>query len=135
MQSKTRMLAIMAGMGVALTAGGVAAGEVKVINAGPAMDAVKVVKDKETGKLRAATAEEAAQMAARPATRLAPNVVVLSRPTTTIVTRPDGSATIRRSLEDLDSLVAVRRADGKLNVRHQQGKDAAAPSTPNLAKE
>jgi hypothetical protein len=96
------------------------------------VSSVKVVKDKETGKLRAATPEEADEMAAQPASRLAPNVVVISRATTTMVTRADGSATIRRSVDELDSLVAEKRADGKLTVRH---KGAPVSSTPNLPKE
>jgi hypothetical protein len=51
---------------------------------------------------------------------------------TTIVWRADGSATVRRSVEELDSLVIERGADGKLNVRHEDGH---APSTSNLPKE
>ena len=128
---KTSMLAIMACTGLALAAGANAADEVKVIKAGSALNDLKVVKDKHTGKLRAATPEEAEEMARQPATRLAPNVVVISRPATTMVQRADGSATIRRSVEDLDALVAERR-DGKLTVRHN---GSHAPATPNLPKE
>jgi hypothetical protein len=132
--NRMSMLAIVASTAVALSAGIAVADEAKVtvIKAGPALNDVKVVKDKQTGKLRAATEEEAAEMAAQPAARLAPNVVVISRPTTTMVTRPDGSSTIRRSIEDLDSLVAERRTDGKLSVRHNANH---TPATPNLPKE
>ena len=114
-------LACAAGMGVTLAAGVAAADTVTVVKAGPAIDSVKVVKDKDTGKLRAATPEEADAMASEPAQRLAPNVVVMSRPATTMVTRADGSATIRRSLDDLDSVVAQRGADGKLKIDHKGG--------------
>jgi hypothetical protein len=83
------------------------------------LDSVKVVKDPQTGKRRAATPDEAAAMANQPAQRLAPNVVAVSRPSMSIVSRPDGSATIRRSLDDLDSLVAVKGADGKVSINHK----------------
>jgi len=130
---KTSLLALAACTGVALAAGANAADEVKVIKAPEAaVSSVKVVKDKQTGKLRAATPEEADEMASQPAARLAPNVVVVSRPATTMVTRPDGSATIRRSVDELDAVVAEKRADGKLAVRH---KGAPTPTTPNLPKE
>ena len=131
MMRRTSLLAILASTGVALAAGVAAADEVKVIKAGPVVDAVKVVKDKQTGKLRAATEEEAAAMAAQPSARLMPNVVVISRPTSTIVQRADGSATVRRSLDDLDSLVAQRGADGKLRVHH----NANTAPTNTLPKE
>jgi hypothetical protein len=107
------------GTGVVFAACAAAAQEVKVVNAG--LDSVKVVKDKDTGKLRAATPDEAAAMASQPAQRLAPNVVVMSRPSMSIVSRADGSATVRRSLDDLDSVVAERNADGKLRIDHKGG--------------
>ena len=130
-----RLLAVTACTGVVLAVGSAAAQEVKVINAGPGLDTLRVVRDKDTGRLRAATAEEIEAMTAnRRAARFMPNVVVQNRPETTIVNRPDGSATIRRSLDDLDSLTASRTADGKLVVRHN-GKDEHAPSTSNLPKE
>ena len=122
------MPAFLAGTGVVFAACAVAAQGVTVVNAG--LDSVKVVKDKDTGKLRAATPDEAAAMASQPAQRLAPNVVVMSRPNMSIVNRADGSATIRRSLDDLDSVVAERGANGKLNIGHH-----GVPSTPNLPKE
>lgn len=129
MNRMTRLLAGTACIGVAFAAD---AGEVKIIQAGPALDAMKVARDKETGKIRPATAEEIAEMGRGPA--LAPNAVVLSRPTTTMVTRPDGSATIRRSVEDMDSLVAARGADGKLVLRHSE-KHAPALPQQSLPKE
>ena len=113
-----RMLAVMASAGVAFAVGSAGAGEVKVtvVKAGGA-DALKVVRDKETGKLRAANAEEIAEMNRQPGNYL-PNAAVLSRPVTTLVTRADGSMTIKRSVEDWDSLVVSRGANGKLVARH-----------------
>lgn len=127
------LLAVMACTGVALAVGTASATEVKIIKAGASMDAVKVIRDKQTGKLRAPTAEEMVELNNAPAATLAPNIVVLSRPTSSTVTRPDGSATLRRSVEDLDSLVATRGADGKLVVRHKG--DHAAPATHSAPKE
>jgi hypothetical protein len=122
MNRMTRLLAMTACIGVAVAA---EAGEVKVIQAGPGLDNMKVTRDKVTGKIRPATAEEIAEMGR--GAPLAPSVLVLSRPTTTMVTRPDGSATIRRSIEDLDSLVAARGADGKLIMRHSDKNSPALP--------
>jgi hypothetical protein len=126
-------LAIAASTGVALAAGSALAGEplVTVVKAGPALDAVRVVRDKETGQMRPATAEEIEQMTAARAhaKSLAPSVTILNRPTTTIIDHPDGSSTIRRSVDDLDSLVASRGADGKLSVRHG-GHAASNPTAP-----
>jgi hypothetical protein len=130
MNRMLKWLAIAAGTGVALAAGAAAAAEAKVtiVKAGPALDAVRVVRDAETGQLRHATAEEIAQMTGprSSAKSFDSGVTVLNRPTTTIITRPDGSATIRRSVDDLDSIVATRGADGKLAVQH---KGAAAPQS------
>ena len=133
MNRTARMLAVMAGTGVALAVGSAVAGEVKVtvVKAGSGLDAMKVVRDKETGKLRAATAEEITEMNSQPTSYL-PNAAVLSRPVTTLVTRADGSMTIKRSIEDLDSLVVSREANGKLVARH--GERHAAPAQP-LPKE
>ena len=128
----TRLLAIAASTGVAFAVGGAVAAEVKVtvVKAG-GLDARKVVRDKETGKLRAATSEEIAEMNRQPST-YAPNAVVLGRPVTTLVTRTDGSMTIKRSPEDMDSLVVTRDANGKLVARH--GEHHAKP-TQTLPKE
>ena len=128
MERLARLLAVVESTGVAFA---VTAAEVKVVKAGQALDSVKVVRDKDTGKLRNATPEEIEELGKLPNV-YAPNVVVLSRPATTSVTHPDGSATIRRSIEDLDSLTATRGADGKLVIRH---KGTQAPSTQTLPKE
>ena len=126
MDRMSRMLALGACAALALAAGAAGAAEsnVTVVKAGGGMDAVKVVRDKDTGKIRAATPEEMESMG--PST-LGPNVVVLSRPATTMVSRPDGSATIRRSVEDLDSVVIERAADGKVSMRHNGAPTQNAP--------
>lgn len=121
------VLAVMACSGVALAAGGLQAAESKVtvVNSPAKLDAMKVVRDKNTGKIRAATPEEIEEMNAAPRTGYAPNAVMLSRPTTTIVQRADGSATIRRAVDDLDEVVASKGAGGKINLGHKH----AAPTT------
>ena len=77
-----------------------------------ALSDMKVSRDKETGKLRAPTPEENAALDAK-ARSIAPNVVVLRRPVTTVEVRPNGSAVAKRSLDDMDNLVMERTADGK----------------------
>lgn len=133
MDRVSRMLALAACAGLAFASAAAQAAEstVTVVKAGGGMDAVKVVRDKDTGRIRAATPDEIASMG--PST-LAPSVVVMSRPGTTMVSRPDGSATFRRSVEDLDSVVLERGADGKATMRHAD-KHAPAASTQNLPKE
>jgi hypothetical protein len=135
MDRMSGMLALVACAGMALAASTAQAAESKVtvVTAGSATDAMKVVRDKDTGKIRAATPEEMESMAGTRS--LAPNVVVLSRPVTTMVSRPDGSATIRRSVDDLDSVVMERGTDGKLSMRHGGKHAAAAPATPTAPKE
>jgi hypothetical protein len=98
---------------------------VTVVKAPGKLDGMKVVRDKETGKLRAATPEEIAELN-KATSGYAPNAVILNRPVTTLVTRPDGGQTIRRSADDLDSLKASRSSDGKLTVHHGD-KPAAQP--------
>lgn len=128
MDRMSKLLALAACTGMAFAAGTAQAADSKVtvVKAGGGTDAVKVVRDKDTGKIRAATPEE---MDAMGNSSLAPNVVVLSRPVTTMVQRPDGSATIRRSLDELDSVVMERGADGKLSMRHGGKHVAPAPQT------
>jgi hypothetical protein len=121
------LLAVMAGAGIALAAAGVQAAEstVTVVKAPGKMDSLKVVRDKVTGKIRAATPEEIEELNAAPRSGNLPNAAQLNRPVTTRVPRPDGSATIRRGAEDLDEIVASKGADGKINLGHKH----AAPST------
>ena len=129
MNRMSRVLAVMACTGAALSLASANAEESKVtvIKAGDATSQMKVVRDKETGRIRAATSEEIAAMGESSARSYAPSVVVLSHPQTTMVSRPDGSATIRRSVDDLDSVMVSRSADGKLVVHH--GKTAPATVT------
>ena len=91
-----------------------------------ALSDMKVSRDKETGHLRATTPEENAALRAK-ASSIAPNVIVLRRPVTTVEVRPNGSAVAKRSLEDMDNLVLSRTADGKAVLRHS---DKPAPSAP-----
>jgi ABC-type Na+ efflux pump permease subunit len=133
MERFLKLLALTAGTAVAFAVGSASAEESKVtVVKAAGLDTMKVVRDKDTGKLRAATSEEIVEMSAS-GSRLPPSVLTLSRPTTTVVTRADGSGTVRRSLDDLDSLVATRTADGKVVLRH--GGTHAAPATQQLPKE
>ena len=121
-----RMLAVMASAGVAFAAGSACAGEVKVtVVKASGLDGIKVVRDKESGKLRAATPAEIVEMN-KQSSGFAPNAVVVSRPATTFVTRADGGMTVRRSIEDIDSLKVERGANGKLHAHHGD-KPAAQP--------
>jgi len=126
------VLAVTACAAAALSLGSASAEESKVtvIKAGDAMSQMKVVRDSETGKLRAATSDEIAAMGQGSTRSLAPSVVVLSRPATTMVSRPDGSATIRRSVDDLDSVVVSRSTDGKLVMHHGKSAPATATTKP-----
>ena len=130
MDRMARLLAIMASTGVAFAVGGAVAADVKVtvVKAG-GLDSLKVVRDKETGKLRAANADEIAEMNRQPGNYL-PNAAVLSRPVTTLVSRSDGSMTIKRSADDMDHLVVTREANGKLVTRHGDRHDKPVQSLP-----
>lgn len=92
-----------------------------------ALSDMKVSRDKETGQLRAPTPEENAALDAKART-IAPNVVVLRRPVTTVEVRPNGSAVAKRSLDDMDNLVLSRTADGKAVLRHSDKPALTAPT-------
>lgn len=93
----------------------------------PALSDMKVSRDKETGQLRAPTAEEDAMLASK-ARMLAPSVVVLRRPVTTVEIRSDGSAVAKRSLDDMDNLVISRSTDGRAVISHAGPTKAPAAS-------
>lgn len=128
MNRVAKLLALAASSAVAFAAGGAVAADSKVtvVNAPVKLDAMKVVRDKDTGKLRAATSEEIVEMDAN-ATPVAPHAILLSRPVTTYVTRADGGVTVRRSMDEMDSLTATRTPDGKVTMRH--GDKQHAPAT------
>ena len=130
MNRTARLLALWAGTAVALSvAGGAAAGESKVtvVKAGPALNDMKVTRDKDTGKLRAPNDAELADLDAARVT-VAPHFLDLVRPVTTVEVRADGSAVAKRSLADMDSLVLTTGADGRPVLRHS--KKGTAPAAP-----
>jgi len=133
MNRRSKALAVTACAGAVLCVSIANAEEsnVTVVKAGDALSQMKVVRDKETGKLRPATSDEIVAMSQGSARSYGPSVVVLSRPNTTMVTRPDGSATIRRSIDDLDSVVVSRAADGKLHMQHGAKGEASPAQTAN----
>ena len=105
------------------------------VNSANALNDMKVARDKETGELRSLTQEEEAALKVRAkASSYAPNVVVVRRPSTTVEIRADGSAVAKRSLEDMDNVIATRTADGKTVLRHSDKPEAALP-TQNLPRE
>jgi hypothetical protein len=130
MNRNTRLLALAASTAVAFAVGDTFAGESKVtvVNAGSAVSDMKVARDKETGQLRAPNAEENAALKASSAS-LAPHILDLVRPVTTVEVRSDGSAVGKRSLGDMDNLVLTRDATGKAILQHsRKGKIATAPA-------
>ena len=128
MNLKARMCVMSACAVAGFTAGIALAGDARPAPAKPAgaLDDMKVSRDKETGALRAPTADENAALRAKEFS-FAPNVVVVRRPVTTVEIRANGSAVAKRSLEDIDNLVLTRTADGKSVLRHS---DKPAPTAP-----
>ena len=100
---------------------------------GPAVSDMKVARDKDTGKLRAPTAQESAELDAK-SRSLAPSVVVLNRPVSTVEYRSDGSAVGKRTLDDMDDLTLTRTPDGKNVLSHSEDSaattDEGAPTAP-----
>lgn len=104
--------------------------KVTVVRAPAAVQqAVKVARDKETGQLRAATPEESAALDAKSVT-LPQSMVQIARPTSSIVTRGDGSMTGRLSVDDFDAVIADRAQDGSLRLRHAGKGRTTAPAAP-----
>jgi hypothetical protein len=137
MNRTTRLLALWAGTAVVLSAAGVAGAEeskVTVIKAGPALNDMKVARDKETGKLRAPTDAELADLQASRVT-IAPHILDLVRPVTVLEVRADGSAVAKRSLADMDNLVITTGAGGKPVLQHSRSGKAPAAPTINPPKE
>lgn len=85
---------------------------------------VKVARDKETGQLRAMTAQEEAEMRQN-AKAIERNAAEVARPTTTTVYHADGRMTGRLSPEVLESLQLVRAPDGTLVMTHDEASVAA----------
>jgi hypothetical protein len=88
---------------------------------------VKVARDKETGQLRAMTAQEEAELKQN-AKAIERNALEVARPTTTTVYHADGRMTGKLSPEATESLLLVRKADGTLVMTHDAA--AAADTAP-----
>jgi transposase InsO family protein len=86
---------------------------------------VKVARDKETGQLRAMTAQEEAELKQN-AKAIERNALEVARPTTTTVYHADGRMTGKLSPEVTESLHIVRAQDGTMVITH----DEAAAATP-----
>lgn len=97
---------------------------------------VKVTRDKETGQLRAMTAQEDAEFR-REVKAVGPTIVDAQRPVTTTVYNSDGSMVGKLSMDNMESLMLVRTPDGKLVMTHDEkaAADAAAPAAQAPAAE
>lgn len=90
---------------------------------------VKVARDKETGQLRAMTAQEEAELKQN-AKAIERNALEIARPTTTTVYHADGRMTGKLSPEVMESLHMVRAQDGTIVITHDETAAAApAPKT------
>jgi hypothetical protein len=87
---------------------------------------VKVARDKETGQLRAMTAQEEAAFK-QAAKSSAPSALETARPVTTTVYHADGRMTGKLSPEVMESLHLVRAQDGTMVMTHDEAA-AAAPA-------
>jgi len=88
---------------------------------------VKVARDKETGQLRAMTAQEEAKLR-QSAKAIERNALEVARPTTTTVYHADGRMTGKLSPEVSESLHLVRAQDGTMVITHDE--TAVAAPTP-----
>jgi hypothetical protein len=88
---------------------------------------VKVARDKETGQLRAMTAQEEAELNAN-AKPVAPTILEVRRPVTTTVIRPDGSMTGKLSMANMENLVLATTPDGRTVMRHDDSIASPAPA-------
>jgi hypothetical protein len=86
---------------------------------------VKVARDKETGQLRAPTADESAELT-RQARTIAPDVLMIRRPVTTVETRADGSKVGKLSPDAMEDLLLETTAGGKSVMRHSDEPVPAA---------
>jgi hypothetical protein len=129
MNLQMKRLTLSACVAVAVVPGVCVADDAKVtvVRAPAALSDMKVARDKETGQLRALTDSERAELNAS-GRSIAPNVVVLQRPTTTVEFRSNGSVVAKRSLDDIDNLVMSRTADGKVVMRHGNEPAPMAPT-------
>jgi hypothetical protein len=95
---------------------------------------VKVARDKETGQLRAMTAQEEAELR-QSAKAIERNALEIARPTTTTVYHADGRMTGRLSPEVMESLLMVRAQDGTMVITHDEAAAAAPAPTAEAPTE
>jgi len=88
---------------------------------------IKVARDKETGQLRAMTAQEQAELKAS-SKRIAPTAAEIQRPVTTTVYHADGRMTGKLSMADMESLMLVQTPDGKTVLTHGAASATATPA-------
>ena len=108
-----KLKALAAATALLAVAGAVQAGDVQPVDAAQAL---RAVRDKDTGQLRRATPEQASQ------------------PQRPLVVRQysNGMRSARLSPEYLSSLQATRQPDGSLKVTHGEADEHAAPAPQSL---
>jgi hypothetical protein len=122
-----------------LFAGTVAATEPTVTIVKPvksdAASSRKVARDATTGKLRPTTEAEDAELEAAAASQRGANngVLVVNRPSASVARLPSGAVVAKRTVEDLEQLIAVKTTDGKLQIDHASSR--STPKASNTAVE
>jgi hypothetical protein len=118
-----KLQALAAATALAAVVGAVQAGDTPSVDAAQAL---RVTRDKDTGELRKATAEEAKALAE------AEKALRAGQPERALVVRQhaNGMRSARLSSEYLSSLQAVRQPDGSLKVMHDKAGDEHAHDAP-----
>jgi hypothetical protein len=88
---------------------------------------VKVARDKETGQLRAMTAQEEAELR-QSAKFTERNALEVARPVTTTVYHADGRMTGKLSAADSENLMLLQTPDGKAVLTHDDATATPAPA-------
>lgn len=132
MNVPTRLLALAAGLALATSVAHAQETKTSSAKSTDTLSDRKVVRDPVTGLLRLPTPEEDAELRTS-APPLPPNVLQLRRPTASVERRADGSAVGKRTLGQMQHLVADS-ANGTTTIRHGDAH-AARPQAPSLPTE
>jgi hypothetical protein len=95
----------------------------------------KIARDAVTGKHRPTTEEEDAELDAVAALQrnASSGVLVVTRPNASVARLPSGAVVAKRTVDDLEQLVAVKTVDGKLKIDHASSR--TTPKTSSTAVE
>lgn len=124
---KTSLVMMAWAVGVLATPAAMADKPMERVQAGGATEALRVVRDPATGKLRAPTAAESKLMEASAAATRKPSAPVQ------LQVAPNGTKSVRLPAEYLISVEASRDANGNITTHHDQrnmehGSKAALPT-------